>query len=135
MKTVTLELAKQLKEAGFPQTKPAFSYVAYGKDFKGDEGVSYTNGFESNEFTWVSAPTAEEILDELPAWINFDSDKGTAYLKMSKYEDADYKNPQYQLFYESAYTEYANPLWKVSLVEAAAAIYLYLVKEGLLRKE
>lgn len=82
MKTVSLELSKQLKEAGYPQTRVSFYYVLddsveeklkpwYVLVFRGQ----YKNlGFQANTKRYAS-PTADEILDLLPSHIRFKRNK------------------------------------------------------------
>jgi hypothetical protein len=81
MKTTSLELSKQLKEAGFPQESFMFYCQA---DDAGNSDPAYIDLYP-NDYGMIdgkdivkmyAAPTAEEILDELPKEILF---KGVSY--------------------------------------------------------
>src|SRR5436853_3088941 len=61
MKTVSLELAKQLKEAGYPQEGFHFNYIScYG----GEPFLSPP--YQDSHQIVYSSPMADEILDKLP---------------------------------------------------------------------
>lgn len=107
MKTTSLELSKELKEAGFPQE----SYLSW---MRVDE--EYILGHYSKG-VGVSAPTAEEILDLLPL-IAFDGGGRLTVVKLS--------NDDYEVKY-GRYVERG-----ATLAEASANMWLWLKAEGIL---
>mgnify|MGYP001002826508 CR=1 FL=1 len=122
MKTVSLEIAKQLHEAEFPQE----SFLCWF-EFKHGWDLAPTatmltevrrirSGYVGKEI--IQAPTADEILDELPEYVD------NRYMSIWK-EDGVW-------FFE--YDEHTEiPIIKGNcLVDACAKMWLYLKKEGLL---
>lgn len=92
MKTVSLELAKQLKEAGFPQESYFYwvledhigeKYILVSKwdIIEAEQKRDYNKSvvWMQNYLAWpekkFAAPTAEEILDLLPAMIESEGEK------------------------------------------------------------
>jgi len=139
MKTVTLETAKKLREAGFPQ-ETHHKWIE-GSNGQGVYFLDCDLRVIASHKGWdiVAAPTAEEVLDQLPAWIKMEDDEGQAYLIVEKYEDENNENCNYKVKYESAYAEYPEPsrlidedLWFVTLAEAAAKMWLYLKEHKLI---
>lgn len=130
MKTVSLELAKQLKEAGYPQVS-TFMWddngdlrVGIGQVQRPHFKTAYPNELEIEVNECFASPTADEILDQLPHSINFDY-----YLEIYK------KQPYWMLSYrkyqeQEAIGNIQGP--KDNLADAAAKLWLYLKKEGLL---
>lgn len=110
---VSLEIAKQLKEAGWTK-ETEFWWVIYDKDWflaHIDEGLTDTNN-------QIPAPLATEILEELP--------KGkirilNRYKHYEVYFEHDDKLPIDQQY-----------ITNMSLPEALANMWLYLKKEKLL---
>ena len=72
--TTDLEISKQLKESGYPQDSLFYKHSAY--DGNGLEKTSTRDILLQHELKeeiwnyWISAPTAEELLNELPKYIN-----------------------------------------------------------------
>ena len=64
MKTISLELAKQLNVTGYPQ-KDSFLYWinSNGKPQVASPQIQLWN---DHGYEWYAAPTADEILDQLP---------------------------------------------------------------------
>lgn len=140
IKTTSLELSKQLKENGFPQ-QTQFKYLKPTREFiDSDEDTDWKilleKGFYKGEQYMIgsanctriyAAPTAEEILDELPYKIEYDGDL---------------------LIWDIVRMEAPKDYWKVSymrndvsqiilfveetLVEAAGKMWLYLKQNNLL---
>ncbi len=113
MKTVTLETAKKLKEAGFPQ-KTYMLWAVYV-----NERAILIPSYETSPELAVdgivhyAAPTAEEVLDQLPECLISKTKDGYIIMCSQK--------------------EFERNTWKdESLAEAAAKMRLYLKKEGLL---
>lgn len=127
--TVSLELAKQLKEAGFPQE----TYFYYDKAFYADKYK--LRGGRSNHVhpDYVhSAPTAEEILEYFPQnQIEYDlghDEIDVLELRIEKNEQGMWfvwfgMGTHYEMLFEAE---------EESLVEAAGNMFLFLKKEGLL---
>lgn len=118
MKVVSLETAKKLKEAGFPQPLIPTFYYHYDR-------LMYNSNqyeFEVSEKLWVAAPTADEILEKLPHAVNDGS-----FLHIRKDE-----NGKYAVLYTILADTYHGFSWYENLSEAAAQMYEYLKKEGLI---
>lgn len=112
MKTVSLQLATQLKEAGFPQE----SYFSWISDDDGHWHVEDSSLFSKEELQEYAfaAPTAEEVLEKIP---------GKEFAKIWKSPDGHYYIPEEYNFADNL---------SFTLAEAAGKLYLYLKKEGLL---
>jgi hypothetical protein len=134
MKTVSLELAKQLEEAGYDGGHE-FYFAEYGSrgDFTRVDYVELAN--DLNEHTAIPAPTADEILDQLPATFL----EVTTYLPLTIEVNASVSESG-----RSVCIRYGSPQSVVnrphicgneSLADAAAKMWLYLKKEGLLKNE
>lgn len=87
MKTTSLELSKQLLEAGFPQ-ESYFYWFKASKPFTNDEWewVLITKEKQDLEFQRVgrsiASPTAEEILERLPVGISIEKERGDYYIRL-----------------------------------------------------
>lgn len=69
IKTVSLELAKQLKETGFPQDAEYWYSIDLENAFYNlfmDNDDRRRSQRNDDSFEWIAAPTAEEILERLP---------------------------------------------------------------------
>jgi hypothetical protein len=146
IKTVTLETAKALKEAGYPQNTQ-FVYSGFKQNYpisigyKGNGYIAVTqvdenrndiglNVLPDSEYeVIIAAPTAEEILEQLPFFIKTKENQ-IYYLSIKITMKGDRK--QYLV-------EYLGYVWGIKqdnglelLAEAAAKMWLYLKKEGLL---
>ena len=139
MKTVTRETAKQLKEAGFPQD----TYFFYTKN-----GERVTPMDMHNQHLYYAAPTADEVLDQLPTTVRFPNggDKrnwqNVSHIPKKELEEMRFigllginKPNKWVVLYQT-YIILGNEI-KAStgsdnLAEAAALMWLYLKKEGLL---
>ena len=72
IKTVSLDTAKKLKEAGFPQE--SHFYYRYHAAFSGYEienQDSFVRSIMDGSFLWYAAPLADEILELLPWKLDF----------------------------------------------------------------
>lgn len=148
MKTVNLELSKQLKEAGYPQESAEHEYCG-GHVWYHDDQIEgkfeecgstdllgkdqYCNKEELTCEYFIASPTADEILDKLPEHVGEILKKGSGGLTISKYKD------EYAVWYCSAKdrTSLFGPTLTHfgTLADAAAQMWLYLKKEGLLEEE
>jgi len=123
VKTVSLETAKLLKEAGFRQ-EGGWYWTQHKVDTKNcilNLGKFNPDGCFHNFY----APTTDELLEELPYRINYQSHWG--YLSIDKTN-----TPEYIVGYRG---EGHKTLWAKeigTLPEALARMWLWLKKEGLL---
>lgn len=121
MKTVSLELAKQLKEAGFPQ-ETDFFYTRYGGD---KWGVNLNLGI-AKEFG-IAAPTADDLLDSLPA----NTDITLSIKKGSKQYHVNYWWGTPNPLRKGSVTDY----WQThgdNPADALAEMWIYLKKHNLM---
>jgi hypothetical protein len=119
MKTVSLELAKELKEAGYPQD----TYFQWFED------GSLVHTESRNPLRCIAAPIADEILDLLPAYTAlpfflyiWKDDKGLYRIVYCSSADlvSGGKQPNYPVEKQK------------SLAEAAGLMWLYLKKNELM---
>lgn len=130
MKTVNLELSKELKEAGYPQ-EARFRWYS-GIDHLKDEHIYLSESAFDNLYqpkAIAASPTADEILERLPSFFlaEFDGIEYNHQIVIEK-EDSSYlvgaKNLTDGCYMENVVDE--------SLADALAQMWLYLKKEGLL---
>lgn len=141
---VSLELAKQLKEAGYPKVS-AFYY-------SGDNILIYgeQEPVKSLKLPYVAAPLATELLEQLPEEVNYYSNRDKKdikiYLRIRKFDDGfgvDYStriqgyNLEQLLKKEvrknfGSLSEVAILKTGSTLPDALASMWLYLKKEELL---
>ena len=121
--TVSLEWAKKLRDAEWDQEDCVFFYVSNDKDDFLLVPRHYNTMEKSESFHHFSAPTAEEILRELPHVIH---DKGSPrFLQCGKHKK----------FWDVGYWRGVEPMKNVTedtLANAAAAMWIYLKKNNLL---
>ncbi|SRR6266496_1778048 len=133
MKITILETSKLLKEAGFPQENCEFYYFNHFSDefiVRRKENMTHvlTDQFKHLAF---AAPTAEEVLDELPEIISSEPNElvgtGKTYLTIQKlgYYEVGYTLTNGDMLFDSVEDK--------SLSEALAKMYLYLAEKGLLK--
>lgn len=126
MKTVSLELSKQLKEAGYPQVDCAFYYDVYhlGKE---DQQIDFLleKQKENEHFTSLASPSADEILEQLPESFN------GWHMHISRYDEW---GIVYELWQGDALRDTMEQTDK-SLADAAAKCWLYLKEHNLLPQE
>jgi hypothetical protein len=131
MKTTSLELSKQLKEAGFPQetyfyhkTAPDNYYALITNNY--DDGYPIRKegkiGRRAHGANLYAAPTAEEILERLPAQID-----ELGFLSIRKFMT-------YWVGYGEGTKKYAHKDNEI-LAEAAGEMYLYLNENHLLKED
>ena len=132
--TVSLDWAKKLKEAGWPQTGQCFYWIAHKG--KGMAAVAFykhvQNGRYGKSVVFGAAPTAEEILRRLPEAIYLGPEREALYLSVMP---DDYKwIVLYSPEYDQRRCDKEN-FWKrdrESLANASAAMYCYLAEKKLL---
>lgn len=154
MKTVSLELSKQLKEAGYPQESEFYwTNCIIGYKFE-DLACSYAllldellvvnrekipesdffgsddDELEEKELIQYASPTADEVLDQLPARIG--TDEGQVYLEIYPLTSrkgwlVNYLRKNDRL----VFTPFSEE--SLELADSLANMWLYLKKEGLLR--
>lgn len=131
MKTVSLELTKQLKEAGFPQD-PKESYFAWeiGTDGKPylEKNIIEKGGDEPSYF---AAPIADELLESLPNTLNRGSEIPWYLVIRKVIETVD--NDEYQIFYERGFNNHIVMEFDENLADALAKMWLYLKKHNYLK--
>lgn len=130
--TVTLKTAQELKKWGFKQ-ETEFYYIQMTKNGEWtlhhkDHGVVETH---YPEFA-IAASTAEEVLRELPHKIGKNEDYSPTLIVTSFDDDK-----ESILRWKVAYVENEEEgsvihVWENSLSDAAALMFIYLKKEGLI---
>jgi hypothetical protein len=142
MKTTSLELSKQLKEAGFPQEGSSFYYWRRGgRPYQLDCSKELYTGDKA----LIAAPLAEEILDLLPDDIPEHPDgRGTKMLTIDKQnayfdEEGDLVDADWTVYYHTRNygkkeTDYGNYVSVgLTLADAAARLWLYLKQNNPLK--
>jgi hypothetical protein len=131
MKTVSLKLAKQLKEQGYSQRKPnSYESLSYWWVYVGspnDYELKREGDVINEPVHSVLAPTADEILDQLPHKLDF-GDGIPKWLVMEK--QATIYTVGYQA--DSKYGYVDGHIEENNLADAAAKMWLYLKQENLL---
>ncbi len=119
IKTVSLETAKALKDAGFRQDNMAYYYPGELSCFKGP--VSMEWGIESglNSHFKYAAPTTDELLEELPEIVK-DQRLNISKERNLYFVSYEYEDNLLQCFHRK------------SLPEALAQMWLHLKKESLI---
>jgi hypothetical protein len=155
MKTVSLELAKQLKKAGYPQEGERF----WGEDHEGARLFSHNtykdysaatysgkkklfyktldNGNDIYEdFIVGVSPTADEILEQLPDDIYDKKEDGWFTLTIHKVTDREDHYEGWEVLYKEVNGNLVFCIEKeVSLSDVAAKMWLYLKENNLLPKK
>lgn len=134
---VDLEIAKELKENGFPQ-ESFFSYRKYEENIY----LKYPCGIDTSSLHVCFAPTSDEILKELPTYLakdNLDEADSEYFLNISKdYYSNKNKNDFYEVSYDSVDGKGFNYPDNIcieddKLSNALATFWLYLKKEGYIK--
>lgn len=142
MKTVSLELSKQLKEAGYPQDV-LNNHLFYMKleDFDGYYHIA-RNNTPNNVLDKIASPSADEILDRLP-WM-VEKNKLHYYLNIDRMVDEGGYGIEYKI--ETLVEEVVlrkegkEDLFVLHreetkvLADAAAKMWLYLEQHNLLEE-
>lgn len=135
MKTVSLELAKQLKEEGFPQETEFYWVKPYdiNNDYTGDEPVidwkEWLEHVEMEKSIICAAPTAEEILEKLPDGVFVKEADNDCFLEIRK-------NSKVEYVFEASYMDWKKVIgyreYGITLAEAAGKMWLYLKENKLI---
>lgn len=116
---VSLELAKELKEVGYPQ-EGEFWWVEFGKDLEFSEITAHKRAYNYEPPTRLTnAPLASEIMEKLPETIK---DSQRYSVMIDKYKKGYGVNYSFMSFHHQGDT----------LVDALAKMYIYLAKNNLL---
>lgn len=143
MKTVSLETARKLKEAGFPQRGSDVYYLKLDtwtdfhiedeKTVTETQDLKHYDGKPVVEFCY-SAPCACEILEQLPQAILKRQYKAEAGFKLTiTMEDSSNYGLGWCVGYVNPMGEYQVSRFEKSLVEALAELYCWCKKGGYLR--
>lgn len=150
MKTCSLELAKQLKEAGYPQNCCEGGYYSnYGVDEIGESDDYYHSGRVSKDDLWEREDNEIELLDYHHAWFLIRAKEQHKDLDIqlfaaptadeildrlpkiiSVFKSEMLKNG-WTVGYESESVEYTSET-AYALADAAAKMWIYLKKEKLI---
>lgn len=140
IKTVSIETAKLLKENGFRQDT---DYAYNDVELLEVRGNPYCEYFDRYYCSWYkiknglqcySAPTTDELLEELPYLIKFfDGDIG-ATLSINLDENPTTSNRQWFCYYAKHFNHVSICHCELNelLPEALALMWLHLRKEGLI---
>ncbi|SRR6266702_3082958 len=139
MKTVSLELAKQLKEAGYPQDVchlGSWYYQGAPNEIEKEKGyvlLMHNNLLAARELIKVLAPTFDEIVDVLPREIKKNHSVYWLCIEPANHlEEISSELKGFAVGYRNS-KEWIAPFFEASLIaDAAAKMYLYLKKERLL---
>lgn len=141
MNTVSIELAKELKEAGFPQGGLSFNWIMVDGEYR----VYHVSAefrlidYKSSVEKVCSAPTAEEILESLPVFVQFEKESLPFSFRIEKEIGGDFPDEFVVLYVrysktinsERDYQERGRTT-NESLAEAAGKMWLYLKRNNLL---
>jgi hypothetical protein len=138
---VSLEISKELKEAGYSR-KGEFYYsnsdegiviVSPDKNCKGCYGVFGKNGYEVSERSIICpAPLATELLEGLPGYLENQKGEMVRQLMIEKHEELDKKEPYYICYEPNIERIPAFEMYADTLSNALAKMWLYLRKEKLI---
>jgi len=132
---VDLEIAKELKENGFPQSTEIVWCYYYDSNVRSGEriwGIMKYDKFDKIN-TQISAPISDEILKELPHQIKIPCkyDPSLDYLcDLTIYKNAN----DFEVGYSNVYSLALELSFKnYKLSNALARVWLYLKKEGYIK--
>ena len=128
---VDFELAKELKENGFPQ-KTEFKWCEDKNNYPEQWIVYDTVEMGCSKDIVCSAPISEEIFNKLPKYIEYNNgvyDKNVAILHIILQRTVDNKS-EYAIYYQD---DYDLIIFDKKLPNALAKIYIYLKKEGYIK--
>lgn len=128
--TVSLELARELKEAGFPHDRALFYY--WGGEDNGDWRLTERTALWTEDESLVAAPTSEEVLVLLPDVIDRGHFHIRRYSKNTRGLRAGKGVLHWSLEYHSGSVGITERIEDTLLVNAAAKMYLYLSTNNLL---
>lgn len=123
IKTVSLETAKALKEAGLRQDDSSFYFVNWGKvqawQCRHKEYIDkFWDEVVDKGYATIAAPTTDELLEELPKHMRLGITIGSK---------------EYAVWDDSASQFTKGVYVGNNLAEAVAKMWLYLKKEGLIK--
>jgi hypothetical protein len=127
--TTDFELNKELKENGFKQDSLFYHTIWNGQEYKGHifQFSELNKKYQENDgHTLISAPTAEELLEELPIKVKHDNEIYT--LKITR------SDPLFYVSYVDILDINIGFSCKEKLCNALAEMWLYLKKNNLLEK-
>lgn len=129
MTTVSLEMAKKLKEAGFGQDTEYkwLDYAGKGPHLNPFTKIGHTDNFEKLYEVICAAPTTDELLAELPETIHGAPVYQLAIEPINKIFWCGYQN------HRSDGVEYKREAVANTLPEALAKMWLWLKSQNLLR--
>jgi len=132
MKTVSLELAKALKEAGFSQESDIYWVWSTDEERYVQRIKNAMLYYASKDLGLnIAAPTADEILNLLPMEIV--GEDGNIYiLVIEKIDTLRWGIKYITDFPERTENKRLNTEWDMDITNAAAKMWLYLKKESLL---
>lgn len=133
MKTVSLEISKQLKEVGYPQES---SHYWNKPMYEKWELINYKYEMQEEKFIYAS-PTADEILEILPRQI---TKNNKTYSLMVFFPVNLSMKDEVRICYQEGdwdhgVREESDLLWSEEnkiIADSAAKMWLYLKKEGLI---
>ena len=131
---VSLELAKRLKEAGYPQDGEYWYYREHGGEgevlFHNEIAAEMGHGFLPDSKI-AAAPLATELLERLPQRIGINKTKDFT-LQVWKTDYAEYVVMYVGLDHESKLTAHDPAAHDKSLPDALAEMYLWLKENNYL---
>ena len=121
---VSLELAKELKEVGYPQESLFYWEQCVDVELACYKVAHITRGVDLGEDDEIicSAPTVTELLDELP--------RSRDTYEVVKPRQADHESSEWRCFYKDE-LRLDRTQTDTKLVNALAKMYIYLKKNGL----
>ncbi len=137
IQTVSLETAKALEDAGFNH-ETYFMYGTWNGEMVLESKKTFYRhkGPDNTDQHCISAPTTDEILEDLPAYIEIKKNMVT-YLRIELIaHDRSFRVQYQRKFDEGSKTSDripVNPICERLLSEALAQMWLWLKKEGLLK--
>lgn len=126
MKTVSLELAKQLKEKGYPQD--TYAVWEIGTDGNPYLEINYSSN-DADKPRLFACPTADEILDNLPQILKIEDKTYQLFISMGL-------DRQYFIVYANEKDYHDNMelpiIMRKDITETLARMWIYLKENDLL---
>lgn len=127
---VSLDLAKQLKEAGWPQEDSVLYWnadITHGEAVRVSLGIKRKSMYEEN----IAAPTCEEVLRRLPPALELEGKCCTIDCTKEIHISGGIDKGKWLVGYEDC-VDYSYYQIADTLVNAAAQMWLYLQSHNLL---